>query len=137
MVRLLGSSLRDTENLWLALQRIYGIGHSRAKAMCFAIGATPYVKAGELRPHHLSQLYTFVEKQYVIGQDLRDATRQDIERLVRIRCYRGQRHLENLPVRGQRTHTNARTQKKLNRARFLKHLVEKKEPVNKYEQYQK
>lgn len=119
MVRFLGKNLPDSKKLWVALTRVYGVGQSRAKALCFAIGATPYVDAGDLKPHHLTQLYSYLEKNYVIGQELRSATRSDIQRLVNIRCYRGLRHLENLPVRGQRTHTNARTQKKLDRAKAL------------------
>lgn len=119
MVRFLGTNLPDSKHLWLALTKIYGIGYSRARAMCFAIGATPTVKAGELKPHHLSQLYQYVENNYVVRQELISETRENIQRLVRIKSYRGLRHLENLPVRGQRTHTNARTQKKLDRARKL------------------
>lgn len=113
MVRLLGANLPDSKKLWVALTKIYGIGFTRARALCFEIGATPNVNAGELRPHHLSQLYTIVEKRFVVGRDLRAATRAAVQRLVRIRCYRGRRHVERLPVRGQRTHSNARTQKKL------------------------
>lgn len=119
MVRLLGTKLPDSKHLWLALTKIYGIGYNRARAMCFAIGATPYVKAGELKPHHLSQLYQYVENNYVVQQDLKKEVQENIQRLVRIKSYRGLRHLENLPVRGQRTHTNARTQKKLDRSRKL------------------
>lgn len=113
MVRFLGTHIPDSKKLWLALTNIYGIGYTRARALCFAIGATPNVTAGELRQHHLSQLYTLVESRYVVGRDLRAATRAAVQRLIRIRCYRGRRHVERLPVRGQRTHSNARTQKKL------------------------
>lgn len=113
MVRFLGANLPDSKKLWVALTNIYGIGYARARALCFAIGATPNVTAGELRQHHLSQLYSLVENRYVVGRDLRAATRADVQRLIRIRCYRGRRHIERLPVRGQRTHSNARTQKKL------------------------
>lgn len=115
MVRFLGRTLPDSKKLWVALTNIYGIGFSRAKSLCFAIGASPHVNAGELRQHHLSQLYALIENRYVVGQNLHSATRENIQRLVRIRCYRGQRHLEKLPVRGQRTHSNHRTQKKINR----------------------
>lgn len=113
MVRFLGANLPDSKKLWVALTKVYGIGYSRARALCFAIGATPHVSAGELRPHHLSHLYTLVENRFVVGRELRSATRAAVQRLIRIRCYRGKRHVERLPVRGQRTHTNARTQKKL------------------------
>lgn len=113
MSRLLGATLPATKNLWVALQKVYGIGETRARSLCFAIGATPFTKASELRPFHLSQLYAAVEARYTVGNDLRTAQRSAIQRLIRIRSYRGMRHLQRLPVRGQRTHTNARTQKKM------------------------
>ena len=112
MVRFLGTNLPDKKKLWVALSEVYGIGYSRARALCFAIGATPLTTAAELRPFHLSQLYAAVEARYVVGNDLRAATTESIQRLIRIRSYRGSRHLQRLPVRGQRTHSNARTQKK-------------------------
>lgn len=108
----MNANLPDAKKLWVALKQVYGLGYARARALCFAIGATPNTKASELRPYHLSQLYAAVEQRYVTGNDLRSATRANIQRLIRIRSYRGIRHLERLPVRGQRTHSNARTQKK-------------------------
>lgn len=113
MSRLLGATLPPKKTLWTALTKIYGIGRTRAHALCFAIGATPFTKAADLRPFHLSQLYTFVEARYVVGNDLRSKVRASIQRLIRIRSFRGSRHLQRLPVRGQRTHSNARTQKKM------------------------
>lgn len=115
MVRFLGANMPESKKLWVALTKVYGIGYARAKSLCFAIGASPHVNAGDLRQHHVSQLYSLVEKRYVVGQDLKSATRECIQRLIRIRSYRGKRHLEQLPVRGQRTHSNHRTQKKLKR----------------------
>jgi small subunit ribosomal protein S13 len=114
MSRFLGVKLPQDKRLWIALTEVYGIGLSRAKALCYQIGATPTTKASELRPFHISQLYAAVDSQFTVGNDLRDATRSSIQRLMRIRCYRGIRHKERLPVRGQRTHTNARTQKRRN-----------------------
>lgn len=113
MSRLLGTTLPASKNLWVALQRVYGLGESRARSLCFAIGATPFTKTSELRPFHLSQLYAAVEARYTVGNDLRAANRSSIQRLIAIRSYRGMRHLQRLPVRGQRTHSNARTQKKM------------------------
>lgn len=128
MVRFLGANLRDSKKLWVALTDIYGVGRARARALCFAIGATPHVNAGDLRRHHLLHLYSLIERRYVVGADLRKMVSDNIERLVRIRSYRGRRHVERLPVHGQRTHTNARTQKKFNRAGKFAHLLENKKP---------
>lgn len=115
MSRLLGAALPAGKRLAVALRSVYGIGPSRAQALCFEIGATAGTRAGELRPFHLSQLLAAVEREYVVGNELRDANRAAVHRLVAIRCYRGSRHVQRLPVRGQRTHSNARTQKKLAR----------------------
>jgi small subunit ribosomal protein S13 len=114
MVRFLGVQLAENKRLWVALQEVYGIGAARARALCHAVGATPATTAGELRPFHVSQLYAAVDARYTIGGDLRDANRAAVQRLIRMRCYRGIRHQERLPVRGQRTHTNARTSKRRN-----------------------
>lgn len=113
MSRLLGATLPAKKTLWTALTRIYGIGRTRAHALCFAIGATPFTKAAELRPFHLTQLYSLIEARYTVGNDLRANVRASIQRLIRIRSFRGLRHVQRLPVRGQRTHSNARTQKKM------------------------
>lgn len=111
--RFLGARLPDSKKVWVALSEVYGIGYSRARDLCFSIGATPKTTAGELRPFHLSQLYAAVEDKYIVGNDLRSANKAAVQRLISIRCYRGSRHLQRLPVRGQRTHSNARTQKKI------------------------
>lgn len=113
--RLLGATLPLRKKVWVALQNVYGIGEPRARALCFQIGATPNTTTGELSQFHLSQLLTHIENNYVVTNDLRAANRAAVQRLVNIRSYRGLRHVQKLPVRGQRTHTNARTQKKLPR----------------------
>lgn len=115
MVRFLGRTLPEQKKIWVALTQVYGVGFSRARELCFAIGATPNTPASQLRPFHLSQLYTVIEERFTVGSDLRNSIKSNIQRLIRIRCYRGSRHLQKLPVRGQRTHSNARTQKKLSK----------------------
>jgi small subunit ribosomal protein S13 len=111
-IRFMGVRLAEHKRLWVALTEVYGIGTARARALCYPIGATPTTTAAELRPFHVSQLYAAVDKQYTVANDLRDATRAAVARLVKIRCYRGTRHKEGLPVRGQRTRTNAQTAKR-------------------------
>lgn len=112
MVRFMGVNLPESKRLWYALTKVYGIGQSRAHSLCYQIGATPQTRASELRAFHLSQLYSAVEEQFLVGSDLRGATRASIERLMKIKCYRGVRHMQGLPVRGQRTHSNAHTRKR-------------------------
>lgn len=112
MVRFLGVNLPENRRLWYALTKVYGIGRSRAEALCYQIGATPLTRASELRPFHVSQLTAAVEDQYVVGAELRNTVRANIQRLIDIRCYRGVRHMQGLPVRGQRTHSNAKTRKR-------------------------
>lgn len=118
MVRFLGVQLAESKRVWVALQEVYGVGAARARALCHSIGATSATTAGELRPFHVSQLYAAVDARYAVGEDLRAANTAAVQRLMRMRCYRGIRHLERLPVRGQRTHTNARTSKRRNPPRI-------------------
>lgn len=118
MVRFLGVTLAPAKRLWVALQSVHGIGESRAHALCHAIGATSSTTAGELRPFHISQLYAAVDARYTVGGDLRDANTGAIQRLMKMRCYRGIRHQQRLPVRGQNTQTNARTSKRRNPPRL-------------------
>lgn len=112
MVRFLGQTLPESKKVWVSLTKVYGIGYARARALCFAIGATRHTTTAELTQYHLSQLFSAVESRFTVGNDLRNLVRSNIVRLINIRSYRGMRHLQRLPVRGQRTHTNARTQKR-------------------------
>lgn len=113
MVRFMGVMLADGERLARALQTIYGIGSNRARELCFAIGATPSLKAGELHSYHLAQMYAIIERKYAVETKLRSIETANIDRLKAIRCYRGVRHNLGLPVRGQRTSSNAKTRKRM------------------------
>ncbi|XBC44286.1 MAG: 30S ribosomal protein S13 [Buchnera aphidicola (Schlechtendalia peitan)] len=110
MARIAGINIPDNKHIIVALMSIYGIGKKRSKLICFLTGIIENVKTSDLNEHKLELLRTEVSK-FVIEGDLRREINLNIKRLVDLGCYRGLRHRKNLPVRGQRTKTNARTRK--------------------------
>ena len=112
MARLLGVDIPNRKKIEYALRYVYGIGPTRAKLIVEATGIDPNLRAEELSEQELNQLTNVIaEKQYVVEGDLRRTITGNMKRLQSIRCYRGLRHQRGLPVRGQRTITNARTRK--------------------------
>ena len=110
MARIAGVNIPNHQHTVIGLQAIYGIGTTRAKAICAATGVAPTVKIKELTEADLEKLRSEVAKFPVEG-DLRREVTMSIKRLMDLGCYRGLRHRRGLPVRGQRTRTNARTRK--------------------------
>lgn len=110
MARIAGINIPDQQHAVIALEAIYGIGATRAKAICQAAGVTESVKIRELSEDEVEKLREQVAK-YVVEGDLRREVTMNIKRLMDLGCYRGIRHRRGLPVRGQRTKTNARTRK--------------------------
>lgn len=110
MARISGVNVPDRKQTWLSLTAIYGIGRTRAYEICSAAGVGAEVKIIELTEEELDKLRTEVARHTCEG-DLRRETSMNIKRLMDLGCYRGIRHRRGLPVRGQRTHTNARTRK--------------------------
>jgi len=110
MARIAGVNVPDKKHTVIALQSIYGIGATRAKAICEASGIAPNVQIRTLTEAELDKLRAEIGK-YVVEGDLRREVSMSIKRLVDMGCYRGLRHRRGLPVRGQRTRTNARTRK--------------------------
>ncbi len=112
MPRLLGVDIPNNKRVEYALRYIYGIGPTRAKLICESVGIPEAMRANELTEEHVNKIMTFVaEKQFKLEGDLRRDVTGNLKRLTAIKSYRGQRHLKGLPVRGQRTSTNARTRK--------------------------
>ena len=109
-IRISGVILPTHKHLRVALRSIYGIGNYRAIAICKKVGITPSTKVADLKEEAGSLIQDAVNSFEVEG-DLRRRIAMDIKRLVDIKCYRGLRHKRGLPVRGQRTRTNARTRK--------------------------
>ena len=111
MPRVVGVDIPDNKRIVIALTYIHGIGNTLAQRVCAALDIDENKRAHELGADELSQLGAFLEKNFVIEGELRRLTAANISRLRHINCYRGVRHRRGLPVRGQRTRTNARTRK--------------------------
>lgn len=110
MARIAGVNIPDNKHLVISLEYIYGIGATRAKQICERVGIAPSTKTSALSPEQLDIVRAEVSKFTVEG-DLRREVSMSIKRLMDLGCYRGIRHRRSLPVRGQRTKTNARTRK--------------------------
>ena len=111
MARLIGVDLPREKRMAIALTYIYGVGRSQAAKALQATGIDPEMKAKELTDDQTLALRDWIEANLKVEGDLRREVAADIRRKVEIGCYQGLRHRKGLPVRGQRTHTNARTRK--------------------------
>ncbi|MGH3472841.1 MAG: 30S ribosomal protein S13 [Nocardioidaceae bacterium] len=111
MARLLGVDLPRDKRVEVALTYIFGIGKTRANETLAATGVSPDVRVHELGDEELVKLRDHIEANYQVEGDLRREVTSDIRRKVEIGSYQGRRHRQGLPVRGQRTKTNARTRK--------------------------
>ncbi len=111
MPRLLGVDIPGDKPTVISLTYLYGVGPRIARELCHSAGVDPQRRAKELREDELARLATILDKEYVVEGQLRRQVAQNIARLKDIGCYRGLRHRRGLPVRGQRTRTNARTRK--------------------------
>lgn len=112
MPRILGVDIPANKKLVYALRYIYGLGPTRAKTIVDEAGFDPDRRAGDLNEEELNKLANLVsEKNYIVEGDLRREVTANLKRLSAIRSWRGMRHMRGLPVRGQRTKTNARTRK--------------------------
>jgi small subunit ribosomal protein S13 len=110
MARIAGINIPNHQHAEIALTAIYGIGRSRAQAICAAAGVQGNRKIKDLNDSELDRIREQIGKVSVVG-DLRREVSMSIKRLMDLGCYRGSRHRKGLPVRGQRTRTNARTRK--------------------------
>ncbi len=110
MARIASVNIPDNKHTVISLQSIYGVGQTRAQKICQDSNIVPSKKVAELTETELNNLRTIVA-EYVIEGDLRRELAMSIKRLKDLNCYRGTRHRKRLPVRGQRTRTNAKTRK--------------------------
>ena len=120
MARLVGVDLPRDKRLEIALTYIYGIGLSTSQKILKETGVSPDLKCGDLTEADLTKLRDYINDHVRTEGDLHRETSQNVKRLMEIGCYRGLRHRKGLPVRGQRTHTNARTRKGKKRMAGLK-----------------
>ena len=111
MPRLLGVDIPNDKTTVVSLTYLYGVGAKTARDLCHKAGIEPTLKARELADDELGRLAALLERDYVVEGPLRRQLQQAITRLRDVKCYRGIRHRVGLPVRGQRTRTNARTRK--------------------------
>ena len=111
MARIFGVDLPREKRVEIGLTYIYGIGRTSATKICAETGVNPDTRCRDLTEEETTRLRDYIDNNYQVEGDLRRQTSQDIKRLMEIGCYRGLRHRKGLPVRGQRTHTNARTRK--------------------------
>ena len=111
MARIAGVDLPPNKRLVIALTYIFGIGHSLSKKILSDAGVNPDQKASELDDEDTTKIRKLIEEEHTVEGDLRKEVSMNVKRLMEIGSYRGFRHRRGLPVRGQRTHTNARTRK--------------------------
>ena len=111
MARIAGVDIPNNKRVEIALTYIYGIGRKSANDILAATGINPDTRAKDLTESEVAKLRDEIENSYTVEGDLRREVSMNIKRMVEINCYRGIRHRKGLPVRGQRTKTNARTRK--------------------------
>ena len=111
MARIAGVNLPTHKRVPIALTYIHGIGHTSAGKICEAVGIDSTRRINELSDAEVVQIREHIDANYEVEGDLRREVSMNVKRLMDLGCYRGLRHRRGLPVRGQRTHTNARTRK--------------------------
>lgn len=111
MARISGVDLPGRKHTWISLQYIFGIGAYTAKKICEKAQIDPTKKADDLDDNEIKRIREVLDAEYKVEGDVRRERAMNIKRLMDLGCYRGLRHRRSLPVRGQRTHTNARTRK--------------------------
>lgn len=111
MARIAGIDLPRDKRLEIGLTYIFGVGKTTSLAICSSVGVDPGTKVRDLTEEEAARIRRYVDQNVEVEGDLRRDIQQNIKRKVEIGCYQGIRHRRGLPVRGQRTHTNARTRK--------------------------
>lgn len=111
MARIAGVNIPTNKRVSIALTYIHGIGHTKAKDICAKVGIPEARRVSELTDQEVIQIREVIDQDYMVEGDLRREVAMNIKRLMDLGCYRGIRHRKGLPLRGQRTHTNARTRK--------------------------
>ena len=111
MARIAGVNIPTSKRVEIALTYIYGLGRTKARNICEAVGVPPERRVNQLTEEEAMRIREAIDRDYQVEGDLRREVGMNIKRLMDLGCYRGLRHRRGLPVRGQRTHTNARTRK--------------------------
>lgn len=111
MARIAGVNIPTQKRVEIALTYIHGVGRTKAKEICGKVGVPSERRVNQLTDDEVVRIREAIDRDYVVEGDLRREVAMNIKRLMDLGCYRGLRHRKGLPVRGQRTHTNARTRK--------------------------
>ncbi|OUR77432.1 30S ribosomal protein S13 [Alphaproteobacteria bacterium 46_93_T64] len=111
MARIAGVNIPTNKRVQIALTYIHGIGTTKAKQICKTVGLADHMRVNALSDSEVVRIREVIDADHTVEGDLRRETSMNIKRLMDLGCYRGLRHRRGLPVRGQRTHTNARTRK--------------------------
>ena len=111
MARIAGVNLPTQKRVVIALTYVHGIGRTKAVEICSKVGIPAERRVNELTDDEVVRIREAIDREYVVEGDLRREVAMNVKRLMDLGCYRGLRHRKGLPVRGQRTHTNARTRK--------------------------
>ena len=111
MARIAGVNIPTNKRVQIALTYIHGIGTTKAKEICKTVGLADEMRVNALSDSEVVRIREVIDAEHMVEGDLRRETSMNIKRLMDLGCYRGLRHRRGLPVRGQRTHTNARTRK--------------------------
>jgi small subunit ribosomal protein S13 len=111
LARIAGVNIPTNKRVVVALQYIHGIGETKAEEIMEKVGLPQERRVSQLTDHEVLQIREIIDRDYMVEGDLRREVSMNIKRLMDLGCYRGLRHRRGLPVRGQRTHTNARTRK--------------------------
>ncbi len=125
MARIAGVNIPTQKRVVIALSYIYGIGETRAREICTKVGIGEAKRVQQLSDAEILRIREVIDRDYQVEGDLRREIAMNIKRLMDLGCYRGLRHRKGLPVRGQRTHTNARTRKGKARAIAGKKIAKK------------
>jgi len=127
LARIAGVDIPKTKKIWMALTYIYGIGPTSSMKILKEAGVSPDTKANTLTEDQIAKIRDVIDAHHIVEGDLRKEVSMNIKRLMDLGSYRGLRHRKGLPVRGQRTHTNARTRKGPRKGA----VARKKEPTKK------
>lgn len=116
MARIAGVNIPTAKRVVISLTYIHGIGRTKAKQICEKVGVPSERRVNQMTEDEVTRVREIIDREYTVEGDLRRDVAMNIKRLMDLGCYRGLRHRKGLPVRGQRTHTNARTRKGRGRA---------------------
>jgi small subunit ribosomal protein S13 len=111
VARIAGVNIPSNKRVLISLRYIYGVGPSKAREICTTLGIPDEKRVNQLSDDEIMKIRELIDRDYRVEGDLQREVAMNVKRLVDLGCYRGLRHRKGLPVRGQRTHTNARTRK--------------------------